>query len=337
MDAVFNDRQYLGELWRDQLVAMCEANPTLVGATGPVDVSGACPVLKAWDLHDNITSTGAVLFRRFATRALAAPGGPWETPFDPADPVNTPRGLNTFNPALRQALADAVTDLQGAGLKLDVPLGEAQYERRGAENIPIHGGPGTVGVFDAINTVWDPKNAYAGIPHGSSYVQVVRLAGGECPDAHTILTYSQSPDPTSPWYADQTRMFSAKQWVAFPFCDREIAADRGLALTNLGGGYGGYAQTGTAARLVRSLSVRRMGATAARVRIRLDAPAQVRVKVGAGARTVRVAVRRLPAGRLSALRLRGIGRGARRVIVTVTPSVPGAQAVTLTRGLRRSA
>ena len=66
-------------------------------------------------------------------------------------------------------------------------------------------------------------------------------------------------------------------------------------------------------------------------------PAQVTVQVGAGARTARITARRVPAGRLSALRLRGIGRGARRVIVTVTPSVPGAQAVTLTRSLRRSA
>jgi acyl-homoserine-lactone acylase len=337
MDAVFNDRQYLGELWRDPLVSMCEANPTLAGANGPVDVSGACPVLKAWDLHDNVTSTGAVLFRRFATRALTAPDGPWETPFDAADPVNTPRGLNTANPAVKQALADAVTDLQGAGLKLDAPLGDAQYELRGAEKIPIHGGPGTVGLFNAINTVWDPKKAYAGIPHGSSYVQVVRLAGGDCPDAHTILTYSESPDPTSPWYADQTRMFSAKQWVAFPFCDKDIAADPALTVTNLGGGYGaaGYAQTGTAVRLVRSLSVRRVNHTSLRVRIRLGAPARVRVKVSAGKRTVRITARRLGAGRLSTLRLRKIGRGARRVVITVTPSAGGAKPVTLTRKLRR--
>ena len=30
----------------------------------PVDVSGACPVLAAWDLHDDLDSTGAILFRR---------------------------------------------------------------------------------------------------------------------------------------------------------------------------------------------------------------------------------------------------------------------------------
>ena len=70
-----SDRQYAGELCRDQLVAMCRSNPTLEGSSGPVDVSAACPVLAAWDLHDNLDSKGAILFRRFASRALANPGG----------------------------------------------------------------------------------------------------------------------------------------------------------------------------------------------------------------------------------------------------------------------
>ncbi|GAC1524482.1 MAG: penicillin acylase family protein [Thermoleophilaceae bacterium] len=237
MDAVFNDRQYLGELWRDPLVALCRSNPTLAGSSGPVDVSGACDALSRWDLHANVDSRGTLLFNRFATRALAAQGGPYSVPFDPADPVNTPRGLNTSNPQVRQALADAVTDLRGAGLALDAPLGDGQYELRGSERIPIHGGPGTLGIFNAINTRWDPHAAYAGIPHGSSYVQVVHPTGAGCVDAHTILTYSLSTDPTSPWYADQTQMFSRKQWVKFPFCQKDILADPALQVTDLGGGY----------------------------------------------------------------------------------------------------
>jgi acyl-homoserine-lactone acylase len=225
MDAVFNDRQYLGELWRDDLVAMCRANPTLIGTTGPVDVSPACPVLASWDLHDDLDSRGAVLFRRFATRALGAARGPWATPFDAADPVNTPNGLNTSDPQVQAALADAVSDLKGAGIPLDAPLGDWQYVVRNGRRIPIHGGPGTDGVFNAMNVVWDPKRGYPDVPHGSSYVQVVRVGGGRfrCPDAHAILTYSQSTDPASPFYADQTAMYSRRQWVRWPFCARDIA------------------------------------------------------------------------------------------------------------------
>jgi hypothetical protein len=55
---------------------------------------------------------------------------------------------------------------------------------------------------------------------------VASFTDDACPnDTRTILTYSQSTDPASPWYADQTQMFSNKQWVDEAFCESEIAAD----------------------------------------------------------------------------------------------------------------
>jgi acyl-homoserine-lactone acylase len=250
-DDVFNDRQYAGELWRDQLVQLCENAPggQLLGSSGPVDVSGACPVLAAWDLHDNLDSNGAILFRRFATRALASPGGlpanpptgdlsVFSTPFDANDPVNTPSGLNIASPKVHQALADAVTDLQNAGIPLNAPLRGYQYEKRGDEKIPIHGGPGDPnGDFNAINVNWsaDPAEpGYPNVPHGSSFVMVTSFNGG-CPDNRSILTYSQSENPNSPYYADQTRMFSNKQWVDPPFCASEVNGNPSLSTDVING------------------------------------------------------------------------------------------------------
>src|SRR3954454_3539308 len=238
-DDVFNDRQYAGELWRDQLVQMCNSAPggKLPGSSGQVDVSGACPVLAAWDLHDNLDSNGAILFRRFATRALATPGGlpiglptgdltVFSTPFNASDPVNTPSGLNTASPKVQQSLADAVTDLQSAGIPLNAPLRGYQYEKRGDEKIPIHGGPGDPdGDFNAINVSGsaDPAEpGYPNVPHGSSFVMVTSFNGG-CPGDRSILTYSESENPNSPYYADQTRMFSNKEWVDPPFCPSEVS------------------------------------------------------------------------------------------------------------------
>jgi acyl-homoserine-lactone acylase len=243
-DDVFNDRQFAGELWRDQLVSLCESAPGghLLGSSGPVDVSPACPVLAAWDLHDNLDSNGAILFRRFATRALATPGGlplnsptgdltVFSTPFDPNDPVNTPSGLNTASPKVQQSLADAVTDLQNAGIPLNAPLRGYQYEKRGDEKIPIHGGPGDPnGDFNAINVNWvgsGPEPGYPNVPHGSSFVMVTSFTGG-CPENRSILTYSESENPDSPYYADQTRMFSNKEWVDPPFCPSELTDNPSL-------------------------------------------------------------------------------------------------------------
>jgi acyl-homoserine-lactone acylase len=243
-DAVFNNRQYGGELWRDQLVQLCNSAPGghLLGSSGPVDVSEACPVLAAWDLHDDLDSNGAVLFRRFATHALATPGGlpislpigdllVFSNPFDPSDPVNTPSGLNVASPKVQQSLADAVSDLRGAGIPLDAPLRTYQYEKRGDERIPIHGGPGDPnGDFNAIGVSWsgDPAEpGYPDVPHGSSFVMVTSFTDG-CPDYRSILTYSQSENPNSPYFADQTRMFSNKEWVDPPFCLSEVNGDPSL-------------------------------------------------------------------------------------------------------------
>ena len=126
-DITLGNRQYAGELWRDELVQMCNQNPVLVGTRGPTNVSEACPVLAAWDVRDELDSRGAILFRRFAERALGTTSvNAYDEPFNPNDPVNTPRGLNTEDPQVRAALADAVSDLRSAGIPLDAPLRDHQ-------------------------------------------------------------------------------------------------------------------------------------------------------------------------------------------------------------------
>jgi acyl-homoserine-lactone acylase len=234
------NRQYAAELWQDELVAFCNQNPIVTGSSGPVDVSKACPVLAAWDGHDNLDSKGAILFRRFVSRLLgnfqslptgvssgAAAGSDevFDVPFDPADPVNTPRGLNTSSPLVGKALGDAVTDLAGAGIPLDGTLRQFQYDTRGGKRIPIHGGPGTLGDFNAINVTWDPKAGYPNVPHGSSFIAAMTWASHGCPVRElSFVTYSESENQKSPHAADYTKAFSHKKWNRVPFCGADIRA-----------------------------------------------------------------------------------------------------------------
>jgi acyl-homoserine-lactone acylase len=245
------NRQYAGELWRDELVAFCQANPTLSGSGGPVDVSGACPVLAAWDGRDDLDSKGAILFRRFVSRLLgnfqSVPTGVssaqrqgesaiYDVPFDPADAVNTPRGLNTDNAAVGRALADAVNDLKGAGIPLDGTLRQFQYDTRGGEKIPIHGGPGTLGVFNAINVSWDAKAGYPNVPHGSSFIAAMGFKRHGCPaKALTFVTYGESENQSSPHASDYTKAFSRKKWNRVPFCRNEVRR-RTLDVERVGAG-----------------------------------------------------------------------------------------------------
>ena len=247
---VFSNRQYAGELTRKDVVAVCEQ----AGATGylptssgaPVEVGNACDVLRKWDLHENLDSRGAVLFRRFWSSLTGGNQGTvyaysqlapyWKTPFDPDNPVQTPAGLNTTDPEVTLALGDAIADLRGAGVPLGQRLGKQQYIEKNGVRYPIHGGPGDPnGDFNAIWAGWSSSKGVTSPDGGSSFVQVVTWNDGRCPDARTILTYSQSTDPTNPHYADQTALFSKKGWVTDRFCRSAIKAAPVKQVTHLVG------------------------------------------------------------------------------------------------------
>ena len=234
-DLLFSDRQYAGELTRKDVVAMCLAFPGgfAPSAAGPVAVGKACDVLAKWDVRDQVGSRGALLFRRFWARAVAvnvsvgatAQQKPlWLVPFDAKDPVNTPRALNTANPLVQKAFGDALNDLAGAHIPVDAPLGDYQADLRpdGTRTV-LHGGPGPLGVFNALAVTWDPAKGYVGpLAHGSSFIQVVQFTGTGCPDARTILTYSQSTNPRSPHFSDQTKLFARSAWVTDHFCRSDV-------------------------------------------------------------------------------------------------------------------
>ena len=51
------------------------------------------------------------------------------------------------------------------------------------------------------------------------------LQPGHEPVAKALLTYSQSEDPTSPYYEDQTQRFSKNEWITLPWTPASVAED----------------------------------------------------------------------------------------------------------------
>lgn len=228
---VFSDRQYAGELTRNSLVSMCRGFPGGLAPTssgGTVSVGDACNILAGWDLHENLNSKGAVLFQRFWAHADAYVASevnvsPFSVPFNVNDPVNTPNTLNTSSPIVQTALGDAIQDLEGAHIALDATPGQVQFVTDHGVRIPLHGGPGDPnGEFNAIYTNFTPGQGFSAPYMGSSFVQVISWNDGPCPIGGSILTYSESDNPSSPHYADQTRLFSRKQWVPDTFCQSAV-------------------------------------------------------------------------------------------------------------------
>jgi acyl-homoserine-lactone acylase len=48
------------------------------------------------------------------------------------------------------------------------------------------------------------------------------------PVSEGILTYSQATDPTSPWFANMTRLYSERRWVKLAYTAAELRAGHPL-------------------------------------------------------------------------------------------------------------
>ncbi|HEX6359365.1 penicillin acylase family protein [Actinophytocola sp.] len=229
-DLVLSNRSMAADLARADTVTMCRD----LGQ----DVADACTALSNWDGRFTVDSRGALLFSRYWSRIGRLPSAQlWQVPFDLADPVRTPNTLNTANPVVRQALLDAVGDLRGAGIPLDAPLREYQYTERGGERFPIGGGRPELGVFNVVASDWDRGYPAIGAGLGSnstSYLHVVAFDGDRCPEARTVMAYSQSSDPLSAHHADQTALFSRSRWVTERFCERDIQSAPNLEVLHVG-------------------------------------------------------------------------------------------------------
>jgi acyl-homoserine-lactone acylase len=247
---VFSNRQYAGDLMRKPLVTLCktfESIGLVPTSSGAVEVKNACTVLAKWNLHENAHSHGAILFRRFidhltggvqATLSNDVGLTPyWLKGFKAKDPVRTPNTLNIADPEVAIALGDAISDLDAAHLPLGVAVDKVQGVTRNGHFIPLQGGEGDPnGEFNALYAPWIAGKGEGNVDEGSSFVQAVTWqTGHRCPVARTILTYSESSDPTNPHYDDQTKMFSKKHWVHDAFCAAAIRADPNRTVRHLAG------------------------------------------------------------------------------------------------------
>jgi len=205
------------------LAADMVVEPVLTVCAAQAEAPRGCAALAGWDRRYEAASKGAALFRAFWAKAARIPGL-WAVPFDPADPVGTPRDLNTaaIGDKLLAALGDAVTELDTAGIALDAEWGSVQQWRAGGQRIAIHGGPGTAGVLNYQDARPAPGGGLVPV-HGTSYIQIVGFDDAG-PVADALLSYSQSTDPASAHFTDQTIAYAAKAWHRLPFHAADIAA-----------------------------------------------------------------------------------------------------------------
>jgi acyl-homoserine-lactone acylase len=228
----------------ESLAALLLVPPLLQACEGAVDLADACAALRGFNGRFDLDSKGAVLFREwlaaYAYEDGMRQGDLFAVPFDAAAPLTTPHTLADSELAL-QKLAHAAAVLTSAGYALDAPLREAQFAYRGERGIPIHGGNRYEGVANLmVSDIPEHPVAMlsptridgselltdAGYPvvHGSSFVLTVGYED-DGPVAEALLTYSQSGDPASPHFTDQTELYRDKQFRPVRFQRKDVEAD----------------------------------------------------------------------------------------------------------------
>ena len=232
---MYRNRVYGAEIVLDDVLAICAA---LDGSDADEERAlKACEVLDSWDRKVDVDSQGAQVFTEFWREIHRELGSDfhvliesrnfWAVDFDPGDPLNTPRGIDRSRLGNRklvvESLSAAVQRLDNAGVALDATWGNVQFVTRNGIDIPIHGGHADAGVYGHISPSLRDGGYRPG--SGNSYIQAVTW-DDDCPLAETILVSSQSSDPDSPHFADQTELYGRKEWVSFPYCEAQIEAAR---------------------------------------------------------------------------------------------------------------
>jgi acyl-homoserine-lactone acylase len=195
------------------------------GVINGVDVGEACPVLNDYGATATLQDKGGWLFQEWFEHAPNGQADFWVHPWTAAEPVYTPNTLNTSLQASKEALATAVSLMQARGIPLDASIGEVQRAPQ-AGAAPMPGCLEGDGCYAAIGSSFPtPTSKQAEVTSGTSIVMFTELQPGHEPVTKGLLAYSQSEDPTSPYYEDQTQRLSKNEWITLPWTPAEVAED----------------------------------------------------------------------------------------------------------------
>jgi acyl-homoserine-lactone acylase len=222
---ISSHRNFAAEQLLDDMLQLCTPENT--------GIRPSCSVLSKWDRTHKTESRGAHLWTEII-RTLVTEKDIYRVPFDINDPANTPTGLNVADQETRATLIKAIINAQNvlakAEIALDARLGDIQYAMRNGRKIAIPGGEGWSGAFSMIVTQLSgtPGVGYSPIIHGNSIIQFVSWNEQGKVVPRGILSYSQSQEPDSPHYSDQTELYSRGEWIDFPFYEADIVNDPNL-------------------------------------------------------------------------------------------------------------
>jgi acyl-homoserine-lactone acylase len=260
--AIYSDTAFTSDQLVATVAARGNCPGSVIVDSTTVILDASCDALRNWDRRFDPASRGAVLWRETIASVIAAdPNG---TALITGDPVNGPLFGNPFNPggtaaahtpsgvpsnrtAIYQGLGRATLRLQSQSLAPNVPLSQVQYTIKNGQRIPVPGSNENVGVANAVyyqfpgqagSSTALERGIDLGTPlrgtdmttkgypvnYGTSFLLTMGFTASG-PSAKAVLSFSESGNPASPNYADQTWLFANKQLRDVQYTDAQISGD----------------------------------------------------------------------------------------------------------------
>jgi acyl-homoserine-lactone acylase len=195
------------------------------------DLAEGLRVIEKWDRRVAADSRGAVLFQQAVLDYDRATKKPFAEEFDPARPLETPRGAGD-PAALLRALEQAVPWIRATYGSADVAWGDVHRFRFRDVDLPGDGGPGSLlGTYRVMSFDQQPGGVrVAGLVRegqplagtGDAWILLVHFTHPV--QASSVLAYGQTTDAESPHSRDQIGIFAAHRTRPVAYRDDQIAA-----------------------------------------------------------------------------------------------------------------
>lgn len=217
IQAKFSSRLELSDRLLDELIAAAKVRNT------PLSLEAA-KVLSNWDREAKAESKGAALFSlwHFSMNSKNLFATPWNS----ADPLNTPRGLKDPENAI-DILENAAAQLQLLYGKIDINWGDAVRLRYGDKDLPASGAPGQLGSFQVLGIAPSESGKFQSLG-GDTYIAAIEFSHPI--RARVLNVCGNSTQPNSPHITDQLAKYARGElrpvWRTLPEIKQHLESQK---------------------------------------------------------------------------------------------------------------